>query len=437
MASSSWPGVCARGSGRNPENSRPETVPPQPVIDRRLRSNGRYLGLLVAASVLAVVLRVVYVLSVASGPLEPPSDAYYFSLIAENLVAGHGYVELKAHAYRPPGYPWFLAGVYAVAGVRQDLARLALCAVGGLHCALFGMWAGMLGSRRIGALAAFMAAVYPPLIRFPETLFSETFYVFMLALSLTILLAARERTRLSLWGVAGLTFGLTALTREMTLLMPAVLAVWLVLDRSLTWRQSAWMLGVFAIAMALAVAPWTVRNYRVLGGLAPISTNTGINFYIGNNPTAATHGYPWRMAPGVDWDRGGNELIAHRRGLAEGMRYKTEYPRDAAINVVRKAWQLWRPPIYGYEGLGGSARLMRMLWLLSYLGAAALAVYGIVKAAHDWRRLSLPALMLAVFSLPYVVAYPDTRYRLPMETLLLFYSALGLAQLVEAGEPRR
>ena len=410
---------------------------PQPVIDLRLRNNGRYFRLLAAASVLAVALRVLYAVSVASGPLEPPSDAYYFSLIAENLVTGNGYVELKAHAYRPPGYPWFLAGVYAVAGVRQDLARLALCGVGGFHCALLGLWAGMLGSRRIGVVAAFMAAVYPPLIRFPETLFSETFYVFMLALSLTVLLAARERTRLSLWAIAGLSFGLTALTREMTLLMPAVLAVWLVLDRSLTWRQSACMLAVFAIAMILTIAPWTVRNYRVLGGLAPISTNTGINFYIGNNPAAAAHGYPWRMAPGVEWDRGGNELTAHRRGLAEGMRYVTEHPRDAATNVVRKTWQLWRPPIYGYERLEGSARLMRVLWLLSYLTAAALAIYGMVTAADDWRRLSLPALMIAVFSLPYVVAYPDTRYRLPMETLLLFYSALGLAQLLEAGEPRR
>lgn len=82
---------------------------------------------------------------------------------------------------------------------------------------------------------------------------------------------------------------------------------------------------VMSAATLLTVLPWTVRNYFVLGAFIPISTNSGNNFYIGNNPQY--EGQPiWLLAPSVEWKDGANELEDYRRGLHDGLLYIWQHP---------------------------------------------------------------------------------------------------------------
>jgi len=42
----------------------------------------------------------------------------------------------------------------------------------------------------------------------------------------------------------------------------------------------------------------------------------------------------------------------------------------------------------------------------------------------------LPLLVMICFSLPYILTFTDTRYRLPMEGLAIFYAMVGVELLL-------
>src|SRR4051794_8344594 len=97
-------------------------APARPARDSRLVF-GAVFSVLV---VLALVLRLLYV--GATPGYELRHDARDYELHAQSIAVGEGYSRHVAYgrptAFRPPGYPYFLAGVYRVAGVeRAPVAR--------------------------------------------------------------------------------------------------------------------------------------------------------------------------------------------------------------------------------------------------------------------------------------------------------------------------
>ncbi|HEY7621848.1 MAG TPA: hypothetical protein VH834_18885, partial [Solirubrobacteraceae bacterium] len=76
-------------------------------MDRRV-----IVGLLLA---LALVVRLGYV-AVTPG-YQAVNDAHNYDVHARSIAAGHGFARIGSGpsgqtAFRPPGYPYFLAGVY-------------------------------------------------------------------------------------------------------------------------------------------------------------------------------------------------------------------------------------------------------------------------------------------------------------------------------------
>src|SRR4051794_14680607 len=79
---------------------------------------GAVFGALV---VLALVLRLLYVDATPAYVLR--HDARDYELHAQSIAVGEGYSRHVAYgrptAFRPPGYPYFLAGVYRLAGAEH------------------------------------------------------------------------------------------------------------------------------------------------------------------------------------------------------------------------------------------------------------------------------------------------------------------------------
>lgn len=378
----------------------------------------------------ALLLRLAYAWLRRGDDLPFNSDPYYYSLIARHLLEGAGFVELKSRAYRPPGLPWFLAGVYALCGVRLAAARAALALVGALHCLAQAAWVRRLASPRAGVYAALLTALYPQFIRYPTELYAEPLFLCLQAAALALLLAGVERQSHRLLAAAGIVCGLSALTRELGLLLPAAAGLWWLAAR--LGPRRGWL--TFTAATALTVLPWTVRNHAVLHTFVPISTNTGINLYIGNNPQA-TGDFIWVLAPGVDWDDGGGELAAHREGARQAVRYALSHPGRTLALALKKAWILWRPPLYGFGGLGPVTLLMRLAWLAAYLALLALTVAGWQALRAAWPAPLLPLALMVLATLSHMAAFADTRFRLPLEALLVYSAAVGWESLAPNRRP--
>jgi hypothetical protein len=77
------------------------------------------------------------------GTRTQPDDAstssdYEFNVFARNLAAGHGHLNDQGQpsSCRAPGFSFFLAVLYALAGTNYALAFVALCVLGAASCIL-------------------------------------------------------------------------------------------------------------------------------------------------------------------------------------------------------------------------------------------------------------------------------------------------------------
>ena len=231
--------------------------------------------------VIALVLR----LTVVALTWDTPAtlDPQDFSRTAASIAQGHGYPSSNRapgggpSAFRPPGYPVFLAGVYVIVGHPAPAAgRLAGALLGTLSVALIGLIALRLWGRRVGMLAMGIGAAVPSLVILSTALISEALFVPVMLAAVLSALEARRSSRRYRWLIGtGVLVGIASLTRTngLILLVPFALAFAPTRSRR---RLRAWLPpAVFVITVLLTVAPWTVRNWTVFHTFIPVSDESG------------------------------------------------------------------------------------------------------------------------------------------------------------------
>ena len=236
---------------------------------------------LAAAVCAGLALRVYLVLKF---PVTDTGDAPFYIELAWNWLkngvygfAVHG--QLTPVDMRVPGYPAFLAAVFAVAGQSPRAAMLAQVGVDLATCFVIALIAARLApesSRRRGALAGvWLAALCPFTANYTAVVLTETLVIFLTALGILVLLqtdvAGAHVARASAflanpWLLAGIVVGFGTLVRPETPLLlfaagVVLLAKW--------WRPADWMKLARAgllmgLGLLLPLVPWAARNWRTL-----------------------------------------------------------------------------------------------------------------------------------------------------------------------------
>src|SRR3954451_5128628 len=120
-----------------------------------------------AALALALVLRVAQI--AATRHWQPVADPADYVRHAISIAHGHGMAASflpggGPSALRPPAYPYFLGGVFAVSGNSFTAGRLAAALLGVVSVALIGVIAQLLWTRSVALVAMAIAALYPPFV---------------------------------------------------------------------------------------------------------------------------------------------------------------------------------------------------------------------------------------------------------------------------------
>ncbi len=227
-------------------------------------------------------------------PIEDEPDGKLYLAFAHNLLA-HGVYSCDdgpdpAPSYlRLPGYPWMIAGVFAVCGDdNQDALRTFQALLATLTCAgvawLAFLWEPDPARRRRAALIAFgLAAVCPFTAIYNATILAEMLTLF-LAVLLTLAATWAFRTRAEpaatlRWAMAGLLAGAVQLVRPEAGLFAAAVGFTLAGFGLFGPGETHWRVrlpgilrhgAVFSCAFVAALVPWTVRNARVFHVFAPL-----------------------------------------------------------------------------------------------------------------------------------------------------------------------
>lgn len=239
----------------------------------RLPAGGTQRLLVVIA--IGLVLRLVWIVAFDA---QPSSDGLTYLELAKKIVGGQAYQTAGTSAYWPPGYAFFLAGfMLALApALAVPVSQLVLFCVGGVG--LYRLTARF-SSPTAALIAGGLFCVWPNLVAHTATPEKELLVAALLIWA--VLGVTGERTASVFLG--GLLLGATTLVQPSTLLLIPAMAALLLIRRP---GRAMLPIAVLLLGAALVIAPWTVRNYQVLGGFKLVSTNGGGNFYRANNSLA-------------------------------------------------------------------------------------------------------------------------------------------------------
>jgi tetratricopeptide (TPR) repeat protein len=245
--------------------------------------------------IVGLILRGIYLGEIVKKPdfASPEVDARFHDYWARGLVWGNWAPptnlldpEISTSPYlRPPGYPYFLALIYKIAGPSYMTPRLVQMGLGLVSCVLAFILGRLWFGRCTGVIFAALMNIYWIFIYFEGKLLAPVLLIFLSLCLMLALSAWRAKfTYLRTVG-AGILFGLSALVRPNILLFgPAVLAWawWLKRRRRDKHPLKVAVMG-FVLAAAAVIAPVTIRNYRAADDIVLITSNAGVNLYIGNN----------------------------------------------------------------------------------------------------------------------------------------------------------
>lgn len=244
---------------------------------------------LAAICILALGLRVG---EAAAGGEQPP-DATAYAQLAESLSDDGRYAFDPGDPQAPPqpastyspGLPLLVAGIYALGGEDQTLARIVLALIGALAVPLAFLLGRRLAGDVAGLAAALVLAVLPALTEYAGLLMTEPLAATLLiGAVLAVLRASDDGDRR--WAlVAGLLLGALTLVRAEFIVLVVLLPLLVLLRRPTRdrVRGAALPAALIALAAILVIAPWTIRNASALDRFVPVSTGGGKTLYIGTN----------------------------------------------------------------------------------------------------------------------------------------------------------
>ena len=395
-------------------------------------------AVLAAVLMLGIVLRLGYAAWVSPSQFDSDERDYAASAIA---LLDRASFEETVRFHVPPATPLLYAMVFGVLGrgnAQIWFAQAFLFAAIGVTIYLLGT--GLAG-KTAGLLAVLFAALYPYFIYFSGLALSETAGVLAISAMLVVGVRAARNGRWQDCLGFGALVAIAALTRAAVFYF--VLAVPLVFAIAWGVRSGRW---VKASALALAgflvlYLPWTAVNYRAFGEFIPTPTiGSGVMLY----QTALRLTIP-DEAERLTFLR--REILpryyeppgaSHHDRLAGDRYLQREGKRIIAANIggyPEIAWQnflrFWQFYPNAPEGETTTRRVYRLLGLGSYGVLFPLFVLGLWLGRHEFRRLAVLYGFLCYFTLVHCLVYGKLRYRIPMDGVILAFSASGALWVAE------
>lgn len=450
----------------------------------------RLLGLFMF---LGLALRLAYVQQIETPPFSDMAD---YETMALNFLEGRGFIMSDLYrAYRPPLLPMIIALVYSVAGTNAENVRVLQCILSTVTVGLIYLLGrrlaqpmeGRFDPRTVGLIAAGLFCFEETSVFFCGQLLTETVFTLLVVAWAYALVRGAESVSFGLASIAGLCAGLAILARPN--FGPVVLlgAAWLFFRNRETcappasdWRGFRLIASPYAppfvllLICFLVVSTWTIRNRLVLGHLVPVSTNGGVNFYLGHHEGFgyASFGVKEDIRRSLRLRGSYDEVEESRAFVAEGLKFIRENPGETIRNTLRKvAYLYWSPsswqsavqpwkwfsflespyrpwpwesgdravrfwPVRDERGRTilpthqapfwkeGRLPLVFWSWPVIYL-----VVLGIAVSLRAGPLPRFPLWLILGYTFMLLVFFTNSRFRFPLLPFLYFYAAIGTLTL--------
>jgi tetratricopeptide (TPR) repeat protein len=391
----------------------------------------------------ALVIRLLYLMQFSSSPLFSTPigpDVEEYDLWARQIIAGD-YLWNYVHIHSPL-YPFLLAFEYKIFSFNHFLVRYFQLIIGIASILPLVFSLRLIQGRWTlhNLIFAILWITYPPLIYYQAEYISETILIPLLCLSIYLTYYAEEKKKSVLFIGAGIAGGLAILAHPMSGLFVLAETIYLLIR---WFRKKSFRLPfIYFAAASVVVAPVTFYNYAILGRMAPVQANSGLNFYLGNNENADGTCY---LRPGPEWNK--VHALAEKTAsaafvskdhyfLSESWNFIKNHPFKWANLLLQKAIYTWN-----YRELTSGAdpeplkyyTAFQSLFKWSFAVASILAISGFML---NWRNRSFLyeyrhfLLLILSFWLVQIIFVTSGRYRLGMLPGIMVLAAFTIDYLI-------
>jgi Flp pilus assembly protein TadD len=401
---------------------------------------------------LVLLIRVVVLARLTVSPYLLPTrgDMHFYDEWAQRILSGQ--LSDRMAFYGLPGYAYLLAALYKLAGYGPFVPALlqALLDAGTavlIYKVSVGIFqgAGMRRAQITGLVGAAGWAFFVPAQTYAAILMPTAWFIFIFWLILWLIISRKNAPKGWEALLLGLLVGLTATAIATILFLIPFLVSAIVLKPTISihsqfpTRVSAIML--LFLGVAAGTSPCWMHNCLIARDRVFLSAHSGINFWIGNNPSA--NGYP-RFPPGLragqaamlqDSIDAAESAAGHSLKRGEVSQYWSAKARDY-IERYPVAWlrllavklrTFWSAFQYDDLSIITILREQRVTFPGIYFGlVAAFALPAMVlgwKAAPAGRWVTSAIALQMLALLP---VFTTERYRLPVVPGLLVFAAFGL-----------
>lgn len=401
--------------------------------------------------VVAAALRIGYTLASRQSPFfdHLDLDSRFYDLWAKK-IAGGDWVGDDVF-FMGPLYPYFLAVIYKIMGPDLVAVKVIQGLLGGLTAGFTFLLAREGFGFVVGLIAGFMAAVYVPFIFYDNSILFPVLATLLNTLMLYWFYRGVCRRSMASFLIAGLFGGLSAAGNASVLAFGpfAIVFVLVALKVHLGARLKA--AALLAAGVAIVVLPVTIRNLAVAGDFVPLTSNAGLNFYIGNN-SKSTGAYVRPEGLDVYTDPSGrtiaeaaiggslkpSEVSGYWTGRASN--FIRSEPKRFAANLLRKAFLFWSVyEIPQIEHLPFEKRYSRLLRLPtpSFGIICPLSILGMFLVLRRKPEAWLLFLFIVAYSVTIIAFFVVARYRLPAVPALMVFAAYSVAWSISCLARRR
>lgn len=294
-------------------------------------------------------------------------------------------------------------------------------------------------SKPAADITELFAGIYPPLIYYCIKLVPTTIFLFLFSLTIYLILNSSDRFFLH-YIIAGVVTGLVILCDPVAIVIYPAIFLWFLINKKINFFKMI----LIIITSLITLTPWTIRNYNIHKKLIPITTQFGVNLWIGNNPNATgtdyykiksiekeeyilmTHTLPFNVQDSLSKI---SEIERTNFYLNEVLNFIRKEPLKFIGLIFKKFYYyFWFAPSSEYSSK--DLEKFRILFYIFYLPNFIIGIAGVFLSIKNRKDVLLIIFSLIFISFVYILAHVGLiRYRLPIELYLLIFSAYFVASI--------
>jgi 4-amino-4-deoxy-L-arabinose transferase-like glycosyltransferase len=359
--------------------------------------------------------------------------------IAAALATGHGFSDpfgpgTGPTAWLAPAWPFLLSRYFVLFGAYSRAAIVAglllNCALSAVTCIPIYFSSLHVFGERIARHSAWVWALFPYTMYWGfRSIWDTALSALLLATLFMLTLQLAEKGGAGRWAIYGIMWGLAGLTNTAQLAFLPFAGIWICWRRYRAGKAFFRDAAVGAILFFATVGPWLVRDYRTFHKFVPIRGNFGVEFHLGNSPSAQGdwqfYLHPSQNPVEFKRYREMGEPAYVKSKLQEAIKFVRENPGRFAYLSFARFFYFWTEPPHAekFRGIYEGKTFL-------FLCATVSAMWGLGIAMRQRRPgATLFLLLFLTYPTVYYITFILTRYRSPIEPEMLILIVFFVSQL--------